>query len=188
MCLFFTIALGEIIFKAEQDTITQSKKLNKNCPVIMFLEQYVPNSGIDIAFTSDMFCLLHNDPTYKNNVNIVADFIYITENIIIAKALYKLELEYHKQVKQEVYKCIKNHFGSTKKAAVFWGLTKVPKTFIEKAKFRFLGQPKIKDVNKFWQKNLSFVPPKNFFLSFKQIIFFFIDLAKDIFLIVVISR
>ena len=136
----------------------------------------------------EVFCLLHNDPSYRTNVNIVADYIFITEKVKIAKALFKLEMEFHQQVQHEVYKCVKKNVGTTKKAAIFLGLTKIPKTRLEKIKSRILGHPKIKEIHKFWQKNRLLVPPKNFVLSFKQILFFFIDLAKDIFLIIVISR
>ena len=181
--LVFTIGLGEIIFKAELKSEHKPKELNKNCPLIKFLDETE-----DVEILPELFCLLHKDPTYRSNVNIVADFIYITENMYIAKALFKLELEFHKSDKHEVYKCVKKNMGTTKQAAIFLGLAKVPKTLFEKAKSQLLDNPKIERINKFWQKNCAFVPPKNLLLSFKQVIFFFVDLAKDIILIVIISR
>ena len=183
--LVFTIGLGEIIFKAELKSEHKAKELNNNCPLIKFLDEAEEE---DVEMLPEFFCLLHNDPTYRSSVNIVADFIYITENINIAKALVKLELEFHKSNKHEVYKCVKKNIGTTKQAAIFLGLAKVPKTLFEKAKSQLLDNPKIERINKFWQKNCAFVPPKNFLLSFKQVIFFFVDLAKDIILIVIISR
>ena len=179
----FTIGLGEIILNAELKSEHKAKELNKNCPLIKFLDETE-----DVEMLPELFCLLHNDPTYRSNVNIVADFIYITENMYIAKALFKLELEFHKSNKQEVYRCVKRNIGTTKQAATFLKLAKVPKTLFEKAKSQLLDNPKIEKIYEFWQKNCSFVPPKNFLLSFRQVIFFFVDLAKDIILIVIISR
>ena len=137
--LVFTIGLGEIIFKAELKSGHKTKRLNKNCPLIKFLDES-EEEAVDIL--PEFFCLLHKDPTYRSKVNIMADFIYITENINIAKGLFKLELEFHKGNKQEVYKCVKKNIGTTKQAAIFLGLAKVPKTRFERAKSRLLNNPK----------------------------------------------
>jgi len=192
-----TILVGEIIFYLEEKDAFNIAKIvdiplndfKSNEKLILFLTKVEQCEEPELF---QIFKIFHDQENfYSLNFNIVIDFLLITKNVEFVKVYYKFEMKYHDENELNLYKCVKFHLGTSKKTFWFLKLGKMlqsEKTKIHNVKSQLLRFGPIKKLLKVKNIKSVSVTTQNYLLTGIQIVFYFTDLIKDLFLIITIAR
>jgi len=132
------------------------------------------------------FFQIHKKDNYKNELKAAANLLFIRDELsqAYANTIYKLEQEFHKGNIIEMHICIKNHLGSDEASHKLYDLIKAP-GFLSRIIPKQLACliQKVNDLN-----TRKPVLRLGFLLNVMlKTIVYYLDLMKDVFLIVSIS-
>jgi hypothetical protein len=185
--LLSTIITGECIIAKEKNTkVIKEFEIEPDCQGLLNL---LLTKDLKISKKiSEKFQLFHNNESYINDVNFVAEVNDLTSNDQLAKALNLLELNHHNQSQLEVYKCYKDHLGTSQKTMKLIKLSNDQPSLTETVKTKVFKLKILKEIRNFCISNPSFASTKTHLLMLFKIASQFIDLTKDIFLLITVME
>ena len=199
-----TYAVGELVFYFENmDELNTVVARTFNEPLIdLILNASASN---DSGFKRDLltFKRLHDEENFSKSINNCVRYIEQLNKkkqpSVAAKALFKLEYHFHSEDESATLICLKENLGTSEITQWFFGLLK-PKNWIKRSfsslqkelKQRFFkSSTKTKNVSNLI-KNYTFqrflVVLKTQLAVLIQIIFYFLDLIKDSYLLVILYQ
>ena len=133
------------------------------------------------------FIQIHNRENYRDELNAAANLLFFGNELSKAYAnlIYKIEQQFHKGNIIEMHICIKKHLGTNETSQHFYGLIKSPDIFS-----RIIPKQLIYLINKisfFLNMNKHALRLEFLLKVTLKTIVYYLDLVKDVFLIVSIS-
>jgi len=137
---------------------------------------------------SQNFQFIHNSKSYTDDINYVADIVFLNNSEELAKVLNILELEHHNQSQLEVFKCYKNHLGTSQKTLKLIKLSNHKLSLTDIVKSKIFNVKIFRKIREFSISNPKFVSIKTYILMLLRMTSQLMDLTKDLFLLITIIK
>ena len=172
--------------KEKRVKVKNEFQMNSKCQDLLSLLLTIDDPEKISENIFEKFRKFHDDETFTDDVNFAAEVIDLTDNVQFAKALNLLELNVHDQNKLKVFKCFKERVGTSRKAMKLIKLSNEEPSVIETLKSKTFEVKFLREIKDISTTNPRFVSTKTHLLMSLQIASHFIDLTKDLFLLITV--